>query len=130
MTCVNTSYILCNTHFHEFVDALVGRLAPSLLFNPSLASLGRFYPKKMAQLTLVSPTILTMFMHAFTICTLFIFGGITYFFKFSYLENLQKTDSCLACLGWPGFFFFFFRYCAGQRYIAALSHTGGQARKN
>ena len=26
--------------------------------------------------------------------------------------------------------FFFFRYCAGQRYIAALSHTGGQARKN
>ena len=43
-----------------------------------------------------------MFMHAFTICTLFIFGGITYFFKFSYLENLQKTDSCLACLGWPG----------------------------
>ena len=26
-------------------------------------------------------------------------------------------------------FFFFFRYCAGQRFIAALSHTGGQARK-
>ena len=26
--------------------------------------------------------------------------------------------------------FFFFRYCAGQRFIAALSHTGGQARKN
>ena len=28
------------------------------------------------------------------------------------------------------FFFFFFQYCAGQRFIAALSHTGGQARKN
>ena len=27
-------------------------------------------------------------------------------------------------------FFFFFQYCAGQRFIAALSHTGGQARKN
>ena len=26
--------------------------------------------------------------------------------------------------------FFFFQYCAGQRFIAALSHTGGQARKN
>ena len=26
--------------------------------------------------------------------------------------------------------FFFFRFCAGQRFIAALSHTGGQARKN
>ena len=25
---------------------------------------------------------------------------------------------------------FFFQYCAGQRFIAALSHTGGQARKN
>ena len=24
----------------------------------------------------------------------------------------------------------FFQYCAGQRFIAALSHTGGQARKN
>ena len=23
---------------------------------------------------------------------------------------------------------FFFRFCAGQRFIAALSHTGGQAR--
>ena len=28
------------------------------------------------------------------------------------------------------FFFFFFQYCAGQRFIAALSHTEGQARKN
>ena len=27
-------------------------------------------------------------------------------------------------------FLLFFRYCAGQRFIAALSHTGGQARKN
>ena len=24
----------------------------------------------------------------------------------------------------------FFCFCAGQRFIAALSHTGGQARKN
>ena len=32
--------------------------------------------------------------------------------------------------GWDGYKFFFFQYCAGQRFIAALSHTGGQARKN
>ena len=50
---------------------------------------------------------------------------------------------CRACFVWCAMFhgdictvsiitwgFFFFRYCAGQCFIAALSHTGGQARKN
>ena len=41
------------------------------------------------------------------------------------LQSLSLNDEDNAT-----FLFFFFRYCAGQRFIAALSHTGGQARKN
>ena len=40
------------------------------------------------------------------------------------------TDNPTVRSVYAQFFFSFFRYCAGQRFIAALSHTGGQARKN
>ena len=45
----------------------------------------------------------------------------------SYLINIHTfaNDPVLSF-----YWFFFFQYCAGQRFIAALSHTGGQARKN
>ena len=45
----------------------------------------------------------------------------------------KLNPSCIIFFGVQFTFltiFFFFQYCVGQRFIASLSHTGGQARKN